>query len=118
MQRILVVDDDRSTRQLAAALSAALGFLTCQAWSWTIFARTTTLYGGNLYAFTFYMLTGLHALHVLGGLIGLVVTLVRARRGDDSRAHDPGVRSTALYWHFLGAVWVVMFATLLLSSGA
>jgi heme/copper-type cytochrome/quinol oxidase subunit 3 len=66
----------------------------------------------HLYAITFYMLTGLHAAHVLGGIGALAVVLVRAWRGDYGWAWFPGVRHLATYWHFLGVVWLVLFATL------
>ena len=58
----------------------------------------------------------LHALHVLGGIIPLGVITVQANRGRyDHEQHAP-VRHLAMYWHFLDAVWIVLFATLLLAG--
>jgi cytochrome c oxidase subunit 3 len=59
-------------------------------------------------------LVGLHALHVLGGLGYLAVLASRARRQpfDASRAFR--LRPLSVYWHFLAAVWLVMFNTFLL----
>jgi len=63
----------------------------------------------NLFTFTFYMLTGLHAAHVIGGLIQLSVVNTRAYRGAYSSTYHPGVTYSVMYWHFLDVVWLVMF---------
>lgn len=68
----------------------------------------------NLFGTTYYSLVGLHALHVTVGLIllttVLVFSLVRAVR----REHAGRVDALALYWHFVDAVWVVVFTTVYL----
>ena len=64
----------------------------------------------------FYVLTGTHALHVVGGLIPMVVVTLRAAHGRYSPTYYPGVRYCAMYWHFLDVVWLVLFATLLLAT--
>jgi cytochrome c oxidase subunit 3 len=66
------------------------------------------------YASLFYILTGTHALHVLGGLIVLGVVTWKAFRGEYSSVYHPGVRYSAMYWHFLDVVWLILFAVLLL----
>ncbi len=50
----------------------------------------------------------IHALHVLGGMVLLLVLCVRTATGALSLLHLPGVRSVASYWHFLEFVWLVM----------
>jgi cytochrome c oxidase subunit 3 len=70
----------------------------------------------NLFTFTFYMLTGLHAAHVIGGLIQLSVVTVRAYRGAYSPSYHPGVTYSVMYWHFLDIVWLVMFFTMQILS--
>jgi cytochrome c oxidase subunit III len=65
------------------------------------------------YASIFYILTGTHAVHVLGGLIVLSVVTWKAFRGEYCGAYHPGVRYSAMYWHFLDAVWLILFAVLL-----
>ncbi|MFH1681903.1 MAG: cytochrome c oxidase subunit 3 [Candidatus Eisenbacteria bacterium] len=72
---------------------------------------------GALFGFTFYMLTGLHAAHVLGGLIALAVVTARAHRGAYSAADHAGIELCARYWHFLDIVWIVLFAVLLVGNG-
>jgi cytochrome c oxidase subunit III len=70
----------------------------------------------NLYAFTFYMLTGLHGAHVVGGLIPLGLTTARANRGRYTSESYEGIVHMSMYWHFLDAVWLVMFAVLMIAA--
>jgi cytochrome c oxidase subunit III len=63
----------------------------------------------NLFGTTYYSLVGLHALHVIVGLILLlavfVLSLMRALRPEDTKR----IGALALYWHFVDCVWVVVF---------
>jgi cytochrome c oxidase subunit 3 len=70
----------------------------------------------DVYVFTFYMLTGLHVLHVLGGLLPLGIVTRRAFGGSYSPTARAGVDYCRMYWHFLGAVWLVLFILLLALS--
>ena len=63
----------------------------------------------NLFGTTFYSLVGLHASHVIIGLILLLFTLVFALTGHLNPTHAERVKVLALYWHFVDAVWVVVF---------
>jgi heme/copper-type cytochrome/quinol oxidase subunit 3 len=68
---------------------------------------------GQLYAVVVSLVV-LHALHVIGGLIPLAVTTVRAFRGRyDHEVHE-GVTLCAMYWHFLDIVWIVLYGSFLL----
>lgn len=60
----------------------------------------------------FYLLTAVHGLHVLGGLVAWGRSLVRAWRGAPPARLQLGVEMCAIYWHFLLAVWLVLFAVL------
>lgn len=102
------------TRALLAGGSFALAFLGLQGWNWIVLWRQDVLRGPTLFGFTFFMLTGLHALHVAGGLVALATVLVRAWRGSYSWAYHPGLRHTVVYWHFLGGVWLVLLGVLVL----
>jgi len=108
-------DRGRLLRWLGATAVLALAFLVSQSLAWLSFYDPAS-FGDNLYAFTFFMLTGLHAAHVLGGLGALAAGLFLAWRGKFSWAHYGGVRHIATYWHFLDAVWLVLFGFLLASS--
>lgn len=61
----------------------------------------------------FYLLTAVHALHVLGGLVAWARTAGRVWRGGDVASVRLGVELCAIYWHFLLAIWLVLFALLL-----
>lgn len=100
-------------RNLLATVGFAVFYVIAQSFNWWRMAQDDLLYGtGNLYGFSFYMLTVLHALHVFGGIVSLVVVLELARRGKYSWAAHAGVRQNTIYWHFLGVVWCVLLAVL------
>jgi len=99
-------------RRLMGTAGLATLFLACQAVGWFQF-YDAAVFESHLYGFSFYVLTGLHAAHVIGGIVALVVVLVMTYRGSYSRAHHTGIRNTAIYWHFLDAVWLVLFGFLL-----
>jgi cytochrome c oxidase subunit 3 len=63
----------------------------------------------NLFGTTFYSLVGLHATHVVVGLIMLTVALVLSLRGDVTEKHAERLDVLSLYWHFVDAVWVIVF---------
>jgi cytochrome c oxidase subunit III len=67
----------------------------------------------DAYGSIFYLLTGFHGLHVLGGLVfmGAVALVVGGR--SEAPAHPP-VQVCGYYWHFVDAVWVAVFATVYL----
>jgi cytochrome c oxidase subunit 3 len=91
----------------------ALAFLVGQTFNWLAMVPAQTAPGPRtLYAFTFYMLTGLHAVHVLGGFVPLGIAIARARRREYSSSRHEGVRLCAQYWDFLGVVWLVLLTTL------
>lgn len=95
-----------------ATLALGCTFLAVQFATWVHFTRVAIDPTSNLAAFSVYLLTVLHALHVVGGLVGLTWVSLRANRRYYSRTNSTGVRACALYWHFLDAVWLVLFAAL------
>jgi cytochrome c oxidase subunit 3 len=103
---------------LTATTLLGFAFLVVQTVCWIVWLepmRASLGQAEQVFLLTgFYTLTGLHALHVVGGLVPLVVITARARAGRYSPQFHPGVIYTAMYWHFLGGVWVVISATLLI----
>jgi heme/copper-type cytochrome/quinol oxidase subunit 3 len=63
----------------------------------------------NLFATTFFTLTGFHGLHVCVGLIALLILMGLAVAGDFNQGRIEAVKSIGLYWHFVDAVWLVVF---------
>jgi cytochrome c oxidase subunit III len=63
----------------------------------------------NLFGTTYYSLVGLHATHVILGLVALTLVMVLAMRGSVRREHAERTEVLAMYWHFVDVVWVVVF---------
>jgi cytochrome c oxidase subunit 3/cytochrome o ubiquinol oxidase subunit 3 len=63
----------------------------------------------NVFGTTFYSLVGLHGLHVIVGLSMILLVLIFAVTGKMSRRHEERVKVLSLYWHFVDAVWVIVF---------
>ncbi len=105
-------DDRRGlAKYLIWTFVIGVAFLIMQTLNWVEFymaiQRSAELEGA--YLGMFFVLTGLHAAHVVGGLIPLGIVIARARGDRYSRNYHPGVRYVAAYWHFLDVVWVVLF---------
>ncbi len=56
-----------------------------------------------------YVITVMHLLHVVGGLIALVVTLINTLRGKYTPENKLGLELCAIFWHFLDLLWVYLF---------
>jgi cytochrome c oxidase subunit 3 len=97
-------------RWLLAAGAWATLFLLTQSANW--FAMRPPSDAPSLYLSTFYILTGVHALHVLGGFVplGFVVHHATTRKYSSS-AHE-GLSLCAQYWHYLGVVWLILVTML------
>ncbi len=79
-------------------------------------APGTTPNNPGFYIYLFYILTGLHAAHVLGGIVWLFTGTIAAFRGYYQPGRLSGMRSLGQYWHFLDVVWIVLFTLLLLTT--
>jgi cytochrome c oxidase subunit 3 len=70
---------------------------------------------GQFMFFSFYfMMTGLHGLHILGGMVVMAWVLRRAVRGDFSHSYYTPVDLTGLYWHLVDLIWIYLFPLLYL----
>ncbi|MEN9204178.1 MAG: heme-copper oxidase subunit III [Thermostichales cyanobacterium BF4_bins_65] len=90
-------------------LTALMGmiFLAGQAYEYLHleFGLTT-----NLYASSFYVLTGFHGLHVLVGVLLILGVLWRSRvAGHYSAEKHFGIAAAELYWHFVDVIWIILF---------
>lgn len=107
-------DASRLLSAVIGAMGFGLVFLVTQGLNWWhMVASEMPPDTANLYAFMFYLLTGTHAAHVLGGLVPLAVTLVNARAGRYTPKSHEGIRLTAQYWHFLDVVWLILLLVML-----
>jgi cytochrome c oxidase subunit 3 len=97
---------------LALGGALALAFLAGQGWVWQQFVASGHFVASHPAASFFYLLTGVHGLHLAGGLVALGRTAARAWRDASRERLALGAALCALYWHFLFAVWLVLFALL------
>jgi cytochrome c oxidase subunit 3 len=69
----------------------------------------------NAWTGCFYVLTGIHAIHVAGGLLGMLIMGLRAKRSKKFGHHTlPAVEFLSYYWHFVDVVWIALYATIFL----
>ena len=100
----------RAGAWLSVTIALGLVFLagTAQEWRRLIVERGFTI-GTNLFGTTFYPLVGLHASHVILGLVMLSLCVVFACSGAFKAVHAERVELVSWYWHFVDGVWVVVF---------
>lgn len=92
--------------------ACAWAFLGVQLWAWQVLYTARVMPAGNPAASFFYLLTALHGLHVAGGLVAWSVTVRGLWRKPVPVRAGRRIALCARYWHFLLAVWVLLFATL------
>ena len=77
-------------------------------WRKLIFEDHLTI-STNLFGTTYYSLVGLHATHVVVGMIGLTLVMLFTLMGRVKQEHAERIQVLALYWHFVDVVWIVVF---------
>jgi cytochrome c oxidase subunit I len=115
-ERRLHDGDQRGFRRwLLATIALGLVFVGGQAAEYLSLYREGITIDRNAFTSAFYTLTGFHGLHVVVGLIALAVVARLAFAGDYERGrHGAAVASVAAYWHFVDAVWLVVFSVVYL----
>ena len=93
---------------LTIALGALFLYGTGQEWHRLIYEHGLTI-STNLFGTTYYSLVGLHAFHVTAGLIMLSIVLLFGLAGRVGPEQSARIDVLSLYWHFVDAVWVVVF---------
>jgi cytochrome c oxidase subunit III len=93
---------------LTITLGALFLYGTGQEWHRLIYEHGLTI-STNLFGTTYYSLVGLHAFHVTAGLIMLTIVLLFGLAGRIGREQSARIEVLSLYWHFVDAVWVVVF---------
>lgn len=95
-----------ASRMLIATACLGAGFLASQLTAWRELVAQGAYLAQNPHSSFFYLFTGLHAAHLVGGLVALfVVVLGKSKRREL-------VDVTCYYWHFLGVLWLGLFAVL------
>ena len=98
-------EEDAAARWVFLTALMAVVFLGNQALEW---AELDFEVSSHAYGSLFYVLTGFHGLHVLGGVV-LMLTVVGATSGRSRMHLDEPLLVTSYYWHFVDVVWVAMF---------
>ena len=101
-------------RWLSATLVLGLGFLAGQLIAWRELASRGVYLASNPSSSFFYVLTAAHGFHLLGGVVALVYVASRAHRIAFGQARRTPVDVTAIYWHFMDALWIYLFFVLLM----
>jgi cytochrome c oxidase subunit 3 len=105
-------------RWLMATMMLGLGFLVSQLLAWRQLVAQGIYLSSNPHSSFFYVLTGAHGLHLLGGILALDYLLVRSwrRRYEDHAAakRQAAADAVALYWHFMDGLWIYLFLLLFL----
>jgi len=95
---------------LTFLLGASFLALTAREWVRLIGTDGLTI-ATNLFGTTFYSLVGLHALHVTLGLTLIALVLALTLRGHVDVRHAERAEILSWYWHYVDAVWVIVFLT-------
>lgn len=113
------VDNNRhSQTQKWLITTTVLGamFISSQLLVWLALVERGFYMAGNPYAGFFYILTGVHAIHVIGGIIALGAILLRSwypTSNKNELAYRQNLaRSVGWYWHFMGCLWIALFLLL------
>jgi cytochrome c oxidase subunit III len=93
---------------LTLVLGVVFLYGTGREWHRLIYEHGLTI-STNLFGTTYYSLVGLHAFHVVVGAIMLTIVLLFALAGRVGEQHSARIEVISLYWHFVDAVWVVVF---------
>ncbi len=105
-------------RWVTATALFGFAFVAGQLLAWRQLAASGVYLPTNPHSSFFYILTGLHALHLAGGIVLVAWVVLRLARRDGGTLAEryAGRRRLvglcATYWHFLGAIWVYLFAVL------
>jgi len=113
-RRALATDHARAFRSwLYVTLGLGLAFLVGQWTAWRKLLAAGVYMTGNPSSALFYVVTGAHALHLIGGLIALLYLTVRVREIRWGLRRHTMVEVTAIYWHFMDCLWLCLLGLLL-----
>ncbi len=108
----------RYRKLLNATIATAALFFLFQTWAWRDLSAQGVYMKGNPHGSMWFAFTGFHAAHAAGGLLAMFLLLPGARRlrAEDGepplRRHRNLAMVTAMYWHFMGVLWVALFGLL------
>lgn len=89
-----------------------IGFVSGQILLWRELTASGIFLNSTLHTSFFYVLSGIHAIHILGGLVALTLVSIKAWSGRLSSMSFEPLRLCATYWHFMGGVWLYLILLL------
>ena len=89
-----------------------LFFVLGQGYEYIHLVTHGTTIPGSAYGSVFYLATGFHGLHVIGGLIAFIFLLARTTMSKFTPAQATAAIVVSYYWHFVDIVWIALFATI------
>lgn len=109
--------DDLAKVRSGMILTSILGviFLVGQWYSWGALVDRDVFFVGNPAGSFLYVFTGLHALHLISGVIFLIIVLISSFRYQVHSKNMDTMEMCVTYWHFLGGLWLYLFMFLLLN---
>jgi cytochrome c oxidase subunit 3 len=109
--------DNLETAKLAISITTVLGigFLVGQFLAWGDLVTANVYFVGNPSGSFVYVLSGLHGLHIVGGVVFLLIVLVATFRYKVHSRNLAQIEMCATYWHFLDGLWLYLFVFLLLN---
>ncbi|BBG03136.1 MULTISPECIES: aa3-type cytochrome oxidase subunit III [Pseudonocardia] len=95
-------------------LTLAMGtfFVIGQGYEYYLLVEEGTTIASSAYGSVFYMATGFHGLHVIGGLVAFVYLLIRTKLSKFTPAQATAAIVVSYYWHFVDVVWIALFAVI------
>jgi cytochrome c oxidase subunit 3 len=106
LEKHLEEDYDMSKRLLLATICLGLSFLLIQMYE---YYNAGFIWSDHPYGTAFFSLTGLHGLHVMIGIIMFSVVFLLMKKGFYDRPRYDSFRAITMYWHFVDAVWILLF---------
>lgn len=109
--------DELERVKLGISITTALGvaFLIGQVYAWGALVDSNVFFVGNPSGSFLYVLTGLHGLHLVSGIIFLIIVLISTFKYKVHAKNLAQIQMCATYWHFLGGLWIYLFIFLLLN---
>jgi cytochrome c oxidase subunit III len=109
--------DNLETVKKAISLTVVLAvlFLIGQAYVWGALVDQNVFFVGNPSGSFLYVLSGLHAIHLISGIIFLLIVLISTFKYRVHAKNLVQIQMCTTYWHFLGGLWIYLFVFLLLN---
>lgn len=89
-----------------------LTFVIGQGFEFASMVSEGTTLSSSAYGTVFYMTTGFHGLHVIGGLIAFILLIARTKMSKFTPAQATSAIVVSYYWHFVDVIWIALFATI------